>query len=208
MKRRALLGHLQEHGCVTVRGRRQPFHLGQPADRAEGSHSPAQRNQKISGAFHLPQPVRAGATGRLKHSWAHGRRPVFHRLEACRRPSTLNFQPSTILGFGQEGILAVAAELAGALLDAEMHPDEFFRRDGFGFVTGGFERGKVRVARHDKIRFRRDGAVAEFVVIRILGDDGEPELRFNLSDVAVKPVKQFQQCDDLLASVPRRKVSS
>jgi hypothetical protein len=33
MKRRALLGHLQEHGCV-------PFREG-------GSHSPAQRNQKF-----------------------------------------------------------------------------------------------------------------------------------------------------------------
>ena len=25
---------------------------------------------------------------------------------------------------------------------AEMHPDEFFRVDGLGFVTGGFERGE------------------------------------------------------------------
>ncbi len=79
-----------------------------------------------------------------------------------------------------------------ASLDTEMHPDEFFRSDGLGFVTRGFERGKVRVARHDKIRLRRDGAVAKFVVIRVLGNNGEPELRFDLPDVTMKPVKQFQ----------------
>ena len=59
------------------------------------------------------------------------------------------------------------------LLDAEMYPDEFFRRDGLGFVTGGFERGNKRVVRYDKIRFPRNGAVAEFMVTRVLRDDRE-----------------------------------
>jgi len=58
MKRRALLGHLQEHGCV-------PFRKG-------GSHSIWTNPQtgrkeaiprhneikKVSGALHLPQPAR------------------------------------------------------------------------------------------------------------------------------------------------------
>jgi predicted RNase H-like HicB family nuclease len=46
--------------------RRQQFHLEQPADWPQGSDSTAQRNQKVSGAFHLPQPVRAGSARRSK----------------------------------------------------------------------------------------------------------------------------------------------
>jgi len=84
-----------------------------------------------------------------------------------------------------------------ALLDTKMRPDEFFRRNRLGFVAGGFERGEMRVARHDKIRCRRDGAVVKFVVVRVLRDDREPEPRFNLPDVAVQPVEQFQQGDNL-----------
>ncbi len=77
-----------------------------------------------------------------------------------------------------------------------MHPDEFFRYDGFGFVAGGFERGKMRVVRYNNIRLRCNRAVAEFIVIRVLHDDSEPELRLDLPDVAVSPIEQFQQRDN------------
>lgn len=46
-------------------GRRQPFHLEQPANRTQGGCSAAQRNQETSGAFHLPQSIRAGSARRL-----------------------------------------------------------------------------------------------------------------------------------------------
>ena len=64
-------------------------------------------------------------------------------------------------------------DLQTVLRAAEVRPDEVFRRDGLGFVTGGFERGKMRVVRHDKSRLRCNGAVAEFIVIRVRGDDAK-----------------------------------
>lgn len=89
-----------------------------------------------------------------------------------------------------------AAELAGALFDTEMNPDEFIRRESLGLVCGGSERGKMRIVCHNKMSLRRNGAVAKFVVIGVLCDDRISELRFDLPDVAVKAVKQFQQRDD------------
>ena len=63
----------------------------------------------------------------------------------------------------------------------------------------------MRVIRHDKIRFRRDGTIAEFVVVRVLGDDAETEVRFDLSDVSMQPVEQFQQGNDLAPALRARK---
>ena len=74
-----------------------------------------------------------------------------------------------------------------------MNPDEFIGRTRLGFVTSGFQYGKVCVIRHHKIRFRRNRTVAEFIVVRIGRDDGEAKLRLDLSDIAVKLVEQFQQ---------------
>jgi hypothetical protein len=55
----------------------------------------------------------------------------------------------------------------------------------------------MRVVRHDKIRLRCDGAVAEYIVIRVRGDDAKTVLRFDLTDVGVKLIEQFQQRDYL-----------
>ena len=53
------------------------------------------------------------------------------------------------------------------------------------------------IIRDHKIRFRRNRAVAEFIVVRVGGDDGETKLRLDLPDVAVQSFEQFQQCLDV-----------
>ena len=43
------------------------------------------------------------------------------------------------------------------------------------------------VVGEDKIRFRHDGAVHEFVVIRIDREHVEPVMRFDVEDLAMEP---------------------
>lgn len=59
--------------CASPR-RRQSFHLDQSTNQTEGSHSPTQRNKKVSGPLHLPQSFRTDTTGQLILKWAGTRR--------------------------------------------------------------------------------------------------------------------------------------
>src|SRR5436190_21647012 len=58
---------------------------------------------------------------------------------------------------------------------AKMDSNEFIWRNRFGLVSRRFQRGKMRIIRHHKICSRGNCAVAEFVVIRVSGDDRKPE---------------------------------
>lgn len=53
------------------------------------------------------------------------------------------------------------------------------------------------VFRDHKIRFSGDGAVAEFIIVRVIGDYSETELRLDLANVTMKLSESFQQCHNI-----------
>ena len=84
MKRRALLGHLQEHGCLAVREGDNHSIWSNPQTGRKEAIPRHNDIKKFFGPLHLPQPVRTSSTGQLIA------KSMFPPLEAERRVETLS----------------------------------------------------------------------------------------------------------------------
>jgi hypothetical protein len=75
-----------------------------------------------------------------------------------------------------------------------MEANELVRREGVWFEASRFQRGKVIVFRDHEIGRRRNGTIAEFIVVWIGYHYTEAVLRLDLADVVVEASQQLQQC--------------
>jgi len=74
-----------------------------------------------------------------------------------------------------------------------MEPNELVRREGLWFEASRFQHGKVIVFRDHEIGRRRNGTVAELVVVWINHHHTEAVMRLDLADIIVEPGQQLQQ---------------
>ena len=66
---------------------------------------------------------------------------------------------------------------------SQMQPDEFLRRHGLRLVAAAAHHLEVLVGGDDEVRLGGDGAVGEFVVVGISGDEVEAERRRDSMDI-------------------------
>ena len=89
-----------------------------------------------------------------------------------------------------------------------MLADKLVRSDGKRFVSSSLQAAEMRILGDYKICLAGDRAIAEFVVIRIDGDDRETELWLDSANIIVKLGEQFKQGGDIAPTVragkPRR----
>ena len=82
---------------------------------------------------------------------------------------------------------------APVLPGGQMEANELVRREGLRPEASRFQRGKVIVFRDHEIGRRRNGTVAELVVVWIGHHHTEAVPRLDLADVVVEPGQQLQQ---------------